>query len=44
MMRAASRQSRLTSRTGLTAWLRDASLRAIPSGLATRRIAVLWHA
>ncbi|GAA2801559.1 FAD-dependent monooxygenase [Nonomuraea dietziae] len=44
MMRAASRQSRLTSRTGLTAWLRDASLRAVPSGLATRRLAALWHA
>ncbi|MFC7714257.1 FAD-dependent oxidoreductase [Nonomuraea recticatena] len=44
MMRAASRQSRLTSQTGLTAWLRDASLRAVPSGLATRRLAALWHA
>ncbi|MEU4700816.1 FAD-dependent oxidoreductase [Nonomuraea dietziae] len=44
MMRAASRQSRLTSQTGLTAWLRDASLRAVPTGLATRRLAALWHA
>ncbi|MFI6735843.1 FAD-dependent oxidoreductase [Nonomuraea sp. NPDC050451] len=44
MMRAASRQSRLTSQTGLAAWLRDTLLRAIPSRLATRQLAALWHA
>ncbi|MEW1840170.1 FAD-dependent monooxygenase [Nonomuraea angiospora] len=44
IMRAASRQSRLTSRTGLAAWLRDALLRAVPSRLATRQLAALWHA
>jgi 2-polyprenyl-6-methoxyphenol hydroxylase-like FAD-dependent oxidoreductase len=44
LMRAASRQSRLTSRTGAAAWLRDALLRAVPSRLATRRLAALWHA
>ncbi|MGP3921340.1 FAD-dependent monooxygenase [Nonomuraea sp. 10N515B] len=44
MMRAASRQSRLTSQTGVAAWLRDALLRAIPSRLATRQLAALWHA
>ncbi|MFC3997368.1 FAD-dependent monooxygenase [Nocardiopsis sediminis] len=44
MMRAASRQSRLTSRTGAAAWLRDALLRAIPSRLATRQLARLWRA
>ncbi|WP_431902782.1 FAD-dependent monooxygenase [Nonomuraea sp. bgisy101] len=44
MMRAASRQSRLTSQTGVAAWLRDASLRAVPSWLATRRLAALWRA
>ncbi|WP_303639306.1 FAD-dependent oxidoreductase [Actinomadura madurae] len=37
LMRQSSRQSRLTSKTGATAWLRDAALRAIPSRLATRR-------
>ncbi|WP_049569104.1 FAD-dependent monooxygenase [Nonomuraea sp. SBT364] len=44
VMRAASRQSWLTSRTGATAWLRDALLRAVPSRLATRQLAALWHA
>ncbi|MEV4098805.1 FAD-dependent monooxygenase [Nonomuraea sp. NPDC049649] len=43
IMLAASRQSRLTSQTGVTAWLRDALLRAVPSRLATRRLAALWH-
>jgi 2-polyprenyl-6-methoxyphenol hydroxylase-like FAD-dependent oxidoreductase len=43
MMRAASRQSRFTSLTGIAAWLRDTSLRAVPSRLATRRLATLWH-
>ncbi|MDF2709026.1 MAG: NAD(P)-binding protein [Nonomuraea muscovyensis] len=44
IMRAASRQSRLTSWTGVPAWIRDASLRAVPSRLATRQLAALWHA
>ncbi|WP_033330370.1 FAD-dependent monooxygenase [Actinomadura welshii] len=44
LMRQSSRQSRLTSKTGATAWLRDAALRAIPSRLATRRLAALWQA
>ncbi|MFC5181253.1 FAD-dependent monooxygenase [Actinomadura harenae] len=43
-MRAASRQSRLTSQTGVTAWLRDSLLRAVPSRLATRQLAALWLA
>ncbi|MFI7635947.1 FAD-dependent monooxygenase [Nonomuraea sp. NPDC049400] len=44
IMQAASRQSRLTSQTGAAAWVRDALLRAIPSRLATRQLAALWHA
>ncbi len=44
IMRAASRQSRLTSRTGIPARLRDTFLRAVPSRLATRQLAALWHA
>ncbi|MBB2747697.1 UNVERIFIED_ORG: 2-polyprenyl-6-methoxyphenol hydroxylase-like FAD-dependent oxidoreductase [Microbispora rosea subsp. rosea] len=44
MMLAASRQSRLTSRTGVAAWLRDTLLRAVPSRLAARQLAALWHA
>ncbi|MBN6053793.1 FAD-dependent monooxygenase, partial [Nonomuraea sp. RK-328] len=44
MMLAAARQSRLTSRTGIAAWLRDMALRAVPSRLATRQLAALWHA
>ncbi|MEV6032442.1 FAD-dependent monooxygenase [Nonomuraea sp. NPDC052116] len=44
IMRAASRQSRLTSQTGLAAWLRDTLLRAVPSRPATRQLAALWHA
>jgi 2-polyprenyl-6-methoxyphenol hydroxylase-like FAD-dependent oxidoreductase len=43
LMEAASRQSRLTSQTGGTAWLRDTLLRAIPSRLATRMLAATWH-
>ncbi|WP_431914044.1 FAD-dependent monooxygenase [Nonomuraea jabiensis] len=44
IMRAASRQSRLTSQTGIAAWVRDTLLRAVPSRLATRQLAALWHA
>ncbi|GAA3262399.1 FAD-dependent monooxygenase [Nonomuraea helvata] len=44
LMRAASRQSRLTSQTGAAAWVRDALLRAVPSRLATWQLAALWHA
>lgn len=44
MMRAAERQSRLTSRTGAAAWVRDSLLRAIPARLATRQLASIWHA
>ncbi|MES9536291.1 FAD-dependent monooxygenase [Actinomadura sp. NPDC000600] len=44
LMAQASRQSWLTSRTGATAWLRDAALRAIPDRLATRQLAALWQA
>ncbi|MEV4010426.1 FAD-dependent monooxygenase [Nonomuraea angiospora] len=44
IMRAASRQSRLASQTGIAAWLRDMLLRAVPSHLATRQLAALWHA
>lgn len=43
MMLAASRQSRLTSQTGATAWVRDTLLRAVPSRLATRQLAAIWH-
>ncbi|MEV1243172.1 FAD-dependent monooxygenase [Nonomuraea sp. NPDC049750] len=44
IMRGASRQSRLTSQTGAAAWLRDMLLRAVPSRMATRQLAALWHA
>jgi 2-polyprenyl-6-methoxyphenol hydroxylase-like FAD-dependent oxidoreductase len=44
LMEAASRQSRLTSRTGGIAWLRDTLLRAIPARLATRLLAATWQA
>jgi 2-polyprenyl-6-methoxyphenol hydroxylase-like FAD-dependent oxidoreductase len=44
LLRASSRQSRLTSQTGATAWLRDALLRAIPPRLATRQLAAIWRA
>jgi 2-polyprenyl-6-methoxyphenol hydroxylase-like FAD-dependent oxidoreductase len=44
LMAAASRQSRMTSRTGGVAWLRDTLLRAIPPRLATRLLAAAWHA
>ncbi|WP_119726833.1 FAD-dependent monooxygenase [Thermomonospora amylolytica] len=43
LMLQASRQSWLTSRTGITAWLRDAALRAIPNRLASRQLASLWQ-
>ncbi|MBT2224321.1 FAD-dependent monooxygenase [Nonomuraea sp. NEAU-A123] len=43
MMRASSRQSRLTSQTGATAWLRDTLLRAVPRRLATRQLAAMWR-
>ncbi|MDF5753595.1 FAD-dependent monooxygenase [Spongiactinospora sp. TRM90649] len=43
MVRAALRQSRLTSQTGPTAWLRDALLRTVPSRLAARQLAALWQ-
>ncbi|RCG28698.1 FAD-binding protein [Sphaerisporangium album] len=43
LLLAASRQSRLMSRTGGSAWLRDALLRAIPRRLATRQLAARWH-
>ncbi|MFG1945340.1 FAD-dependent oxidoreductase [Nonomuraea sp. NPDC048826] len=42
VMRAAARQSRLTSLTGPPAWLRDMLLRAVPTRFATRRLAALW--
>jgi 2-polyprenyl-6-methoxyphenol hydroxylase-like FAD-dependent oxidoreductase len=44
LMLASSRQSWLMSRTGGTAWLRDALLRAIPRRLATRQLAAIWRA
>ncbi|MEV6864817.1 FAD-dependent monooxygenase [Streptosporangium subroseum] len=44
LMRAAERQSRLTSQTGAAAWARDTLLRAIPARLATRQLAAIWHA
>ncbi|TMR17700.1 FAD-binding protein [Nonomuraea turkmeniaca] len=44
LMRASSRQSRLTSQTGATAWVRDALLRAVPRRLATRQLAAIWRA
>ncbi|MFC6079810.1 FAD-dependent monooxygenase [Sphaerisporangium aureirubrum] len=44
LMLASSRQSHLTTQTGPAAWLRDALLRAIPRGLATRRLAAMWQA
>ncbi|QKW38175.1 FAD-dependent monooxygenase [Actinomadura sp. NAK00032] len=44
LMRAAERQSRLTSQTGAAAWMRDTLLRAIPARLATRQLAAIWHA
>ncbi|WP_263652669.1 hypothetical protein [Nonomuraea glycinis] len=43
-MRAASRQSRLASQTGVATWIRDLLLRAVPTRLATRPLAALWHA
>ncbi|MGJ6964978.1 FAD-dependent monooxygenase [Streptosporangium sp. G11] len=43
LMRAAERQSRLTSQTGAAAWTRDILLRVIPARLATRRLAAIWH-
>ncbi|AWS44469.1 FAD-dependent monooxygenase [Streptosporangium sp. 'caverna'] len=44
LMRAAERQSRLTSQTGVAAWARDTLLRAIPARLATRQLAAIWYA
>jgi 2-polyprenyl-6-methoxyphenol hydroxylase-like FAD-dependent oxidoreductase len=44
LMEASSRQSRMTSRTGGIAWLRDTLLRAMPARLATRLLAATWHA
>ncbi len=44
MMAASLRQSRLMSRTGATAWLRDTLLRAVPNRLATRQLARIWRA
>ncbi|GAA4585948.1 FAD-dependent monooxygenase [Planotetraspora phitsanulokensis] len=44
LMLASSRQSWLMSRTGATAWLRDAMLRATPRRLAMRRLASMWYA
>ncbi|MDI6101661.1 hypothetical protein QLQ12_23855 [Actinoplanes sp. NEAU-A12] len=44
LMTASARQSRMTSQTGVAAWLRDTALRAIPSCLATRLLAATWHA
>lgn len=43
LLLATARQSRLTSRTGGAAWLRDAVLRAIPNRLAIRPLAALWR-
>ncbi|MBB4932540.1 2-polyprenyl-6-methoxyphenol hydroxylase-like FAD-dependent oxidoreductase [Lipingzhangella halophila] len=43
LLRASSRQSRLTSQTGAAAWLRDAALRAVPRRFATRQLATIWH-
>jgi 2-polyprenyl-6-methoxyphenol hydroxylase-like FAD-dependent oxidoreductase len=43
LMQASSRQSWLMSRTGPTAWLRDALLRAVPRRLATRQLASMWQ-
>ncbi|WP_062436345.1 FAD-dependent oxidoreductase [Herbidospora daliensis] len=42
LMTASSRQSRLTTKTGPAAWLRDALLRATPPALAARRLAAIW--
>ncbi|TKK84259.1 FAD-dependent monooxygenase [Herbidospora galbida] len=42
LMAASSRQSRLTTRTGPAAWLRDALLRATPPALAARQLAAIW--
>ena len=44
LMAASSRQSRMTSRTGATAWLRDSLLRAVPTRLAVRLLAATWRA
>lgn len=42
LMAASSRQSRLTTRTGPAAWLRDTLLRATPP--AARQLAAIWLA
>ncbi|NAS20328.1 NAD(P)-binding protein [Herbidospora sp. NEAU-GS84] len=44
LMAASSRQSRLTTRTGPAAWLRDTLLRATPPSLAARQLASIWLA
>jgi 2-polyprenyl-6-methoxyphenol hydroxylase-like FAD-dependent oxidoreductase len=43
LMAQSSRQSRMTSRTGGLAWLRDNLLRAVPSRLASRLLAATWR-
>lgn len=43
MIGRALRQSRLMTRTGTPARLRDTALRAIPNGLATRMLATIWQ-
>nr|WP_062332323.1 NAD(P)/FAD-dependent oxidoreductase [Herbidospora sakaeratensis] len=42
LMAASSRQSRLTTRTGPAAWVRDVLLRATPPALAARQLAAIW--
>ncbi|WP_030453623.1 FAD-dependent oxidoreductase [Herbidospora cretacea] len=44
LMAASSRQSRLTTRTGPIAWVRDTLLRATPPSLAARQLAAIWLA
>jgi 2-polyprenyl-6-methoxyphenol hydroxylase-like FAD-dependent oxidoreductase len=44
LIAAASRLSRMTSRTGGVAWLRDTLLRTTPPRLAARLLAAAWHA
>ena len=43
MIGQALRQSRVMTRTGAPAWLRDTALRAVPGGLATRILATIWQ-
>ncbi|WP_459800040.1 FAD-dependent monooxygenase [Herbidospora sp. RD11066] len=44
LMAASARQSRVTTRTGAGAWVRDAFLRATPPALAARQLASIWLA